>query len=84
LRESFCYFQKQDFSVPLFSDFRLFAEITSTPLLSFLREHCVGSSAGMVSARLAVSFSLDSAGRTYILLRDGLSGKFFLHHNYNP
>lgn len=70
--------------MPLFSDFRLFAEITSTPLLSFLREHCVGSSAGMVSTRLAVSFSLDSAGRTYLLLRDGLSGKFFLHHNYNP
>lgn len=70
--------------MPLFSDFRLFAEITSTPLLPFLREHCVGFSAGMLSARLAVSFSLDSVGRSYILLRDGLSGKFFLHHNYNP
>lgn len=70
--------------MPLFSDFRLFAEITSTPLLPFLREHCVGFSAGMMSARLAVSFSLDSVGMTYILLRDGLSGKFFLHHNYNP
>lgn len=70
--------------MPLFSDFRLFAEITSTPLLPFLREHCVGFSAGMVSARLAVSFSLDSAGRTYLLLRDGLFGNFFLHHNYNP
>ena len=70
--------------MPLFSDFRLFAEITSTPLLSFLSEHCVGFSAGMMSARFAVSFSLDSAGRTCLLLRDGLSGKFFLHHNYNP
>lgn len=70
--------------MPLFSDFRLFAEITSTLFWPFLREHCVGSSAGMVSARLAVSFSLDSAGRTCLLLRDGLSGKYFLHHNYNP
>lgn len=70
--------------MPLFSDFRLFAEITSTPFWPFLREHCVGFSAGMMSARLAVSFSLDSAGRTCLLLRDGLSGKFFLHHNYNP
>lgn len=70
--------------MPLFSDFRLFAEITSTPLLPFLREHCVGFFAGMMSACFAVSFSLDSAGRTCLLLRDGLSGKFFLHHNYNP
>lgn len=70
--------------MPLFSDFRLFAEITSTFFWPFLREHCVGSSAGMVSARFAVSFSLDSAGRTCLLLRDGLSGKYFLHHNYNP
>ena len=70
--------------MPLFSDFRLFAEITSTPLLPFFREHCVGFSAGMVSACLAVSSSLDSAGRTCLLLRDGLSGKFFLHHNNNP
>lgn len=70
--------------MPLFSDFRLFAEITSTFFWLFLREHCVGFSAGMMSARFAVSFSLDSAGRTCLLLRDGLSGKFFLHHNYNP
>lgn len=70
--------------MPLFSDFRLFAEITSTPFWPFLREHCVGFFAGMVSARFAVSSSLDSAGRTYLLLCDGLSGKFFLHHNYNP
>lgn len=70
--------------MPLFSDFRLFAEITSTPLLPFLREHCVGFSASMMSVRFAVSFSLGSVGRTYLLLRDGLFGKFFLHHNYNP